>query len=76
MTQNGFLANLSRPCHPRYRQQQPAAQILMKYSKPKTIIMTNSFQHKHTHAQANTETEEEEGETGQRHESKYLYQSS
>lgn len=42
MTQKGFLANLSRPCHPRYLQQQPAAQILMKYSNPNTTIITNS----------------------------------
>lgn len=52
MTQKGFLANLSLPCHPRYLQQQPAAQILMKYSSPNTTIITNSWKsHTCTHVQ-------------------------
>lgn len=42
MTQKGFLANLSRPLHPLYRQQQPAAQILTMYSTPNTTIVTTS----------------------------------
>lgn len=55
MTQKGFLANLSLPCHPRYLQQQPAAQILMKYSNPNTTIITNSYKpHTHTHTETQT----------------------
>lgn len=42
ITQNGFLAKRSLPCHPRYRQQHPADQIRIINSKPKTTIMTNS----------------------------------
>ena len=44
ITQNGFLANLSLPLQPRYRQQQPAAQILTKYSTPNTTIVTISWE--------------------------------
>lgn len=50
MTQKGFLANFSRPFHPRYLQQHPAAQTLMKYSKPNTTIMTNSCK-RHTQSE-------------------------
>lgn len=44
ITQNGFLANLSLPLQPRYRQQQPAAQILTKYSTPNTTMVTISWE--------------------------------
>lgn len=40
--QNGLRANRSRPCHPRYRQQQPADQIRTRYSIPNTTIITIS----------------------------------
>lgn len=43
MTQKGFRANLSRPLQPRYRQQQPAAQIRTKYSTPNTTMVTISY---------------------------------
>ena len=43
MTQKGFLANLSRPLHPLNRQQQPAAQILTRYSTPNTTMVTTSW---------------------------------
>lgn len=42
ITQKGFRANLSRPLQPRYRQQQPAAQIRTKYSTPNTTMVTIS----------------------------------
>ena len=42
MMQKGFLAKRSRPGPPRYRQQQPALQILTVYSTPNTTIITNS----------------------------------
>ena len=42
ITQNGFRANLSRPLQPRYRQQQPAAQMRTKYSTPNTTMVTIS----------------------------------
>lgn len=51
ITQNGFLAKRSRPCHPLYRQQQPADQIRMMYSSPNTTIITNSYKDKERHFQ-------------------------
>lgn len=42
MTQKGLRANFNLPLQPRYRQQQPAAQILTKYSTPNTTMVTIS----------------------------------
>lgn len=42
MTQKGLRANFNRPLQPRYRQQQPAAQIRTKYSTPNTTMVTIS----------------------------------
>lgn len=42
MTQKGFLANLSLPLHPLYRQQHPAAHIRTMYSTPNTTMVTIS----------------------------------
>lgn len=43
MTQKGLRANFKRPLQPRYRQQQPAAQIRTKYSTPNTTMVTISW---------------------------------
>lgn len=42
MTQKGLRANFNLPLQPRYRQQQPAAQIRTKYSTPNTTMVTIS----------------------------------
>lgn len=49
ITQKGLRANLSRPLQPRYRQQQPAAQMRTKYSTPNTTMVTISCRRGHGH---------------------------